>query len=164
MEQDVHRRRLRRILEGAYSGEQAAAYAYRGHWRTLKRAEERDAVRRIEREEWDHRRDVGAMLTELGSGPSRGREIRTWAIGRVLGVACRVSGWFLPMYFAGRLESGNAEEYDVAAGHAAALGLEAFVGPLRHMADVEREHEVFFRSMVSGHRLLPIARRLFGWG
>jgi hypothetical protein len=31
------------------------------------------------------------------------------------------------------------------------------------MARVEAEHEIFFREMVAGHRLLPMMRKLFGW-
>jgi hypothetical protein len=32
------------------------------------------------------------------------------------------------------------------------------------MACVEREHEAFFRGVVSGHRLLPLMGSIFGWG
>jgi demethoxyubiquinone hydroxylase (CLK1/Coq7/Cat5 family) len=164
MTPQVHREGLVRILQNAYSGEQAAAFAYRGHWKSLRDPEEIRQVRRIEEEEWTHRREVGEMLAKLGEAPVRASEVRTWTIGRTLGGLCRVIGWFLPMYFAGRLERGNAKEYDDAAEHAAALGLETFEQALRVMADVEREHEVFFQSMVKGHRMLPVMRRLFGWG
>ena len=164
MEQEHHRGALIRILRNAYSGEQAAALAYRGHWRSLRDSGQRQDVRRIEEEEWLHRRQVGAMLHELGAVPGRVLEIRTWLVGRVLGIGCHLIGWFLPMYFAGRLEQGNAAEYDTAAAHARALGRNNDAACLATMADVEREHEVFFRAMVAGHRMLPLARRLFGWG
>lgn len=39
------------VLKGAYSGELAAAYAYRGHWRSLKNPLERGKVQEIEIEE-----------------------------------------------------------------------------------------------------------------
>ena len=40
------------ILQNAYSGEMAAAYAYRGHWRSLKKsAVEREKIRQIEAKE-----------------------------------------------------------------------------------------------------------------
>jgi hypothetical protein len=32
------------------------------------------------------------------------------------------------------------------------------------MADVERDHEAFFRGKVANHRLLPVLRSLFRWG
>lgn len=68
------------------------------------------------------------------------------------------------MYFAGRLESGNVVEYEVAAFHAAALGLKEFETDLLEMAGVEKEHELFFSSVIDGHRLLPVISAVFGWG
>jgi hypothetical protein len=68
------------------------------------------------------------------------------------------------MYFAGRLEHGNVDEYVQAARHATALGFDEFAAALRRMADVEREHELFFMNTVTGHRLLPLAKALFKWG
>ena len=90
--------RLVAQLQLAYSGELAAAYAYRGHWRSLPEGAERDQVRRIEEDEWHHRRLVGGILSGLGARPRKRREARAWMIGRTLGVLCHVSGWFLPMY------------------------------------------------------------------
>jgi hypothetical protein len=75
-----------------------------------------------------------------------------------------VIGWFLPMYFAGRLESRNVEEYEEAATHAAALELKQFESELRIMRAVEREHELFFLKAVAGHRLLPLVLPMFKWG
>jgi rubrerythrin len=164
MDAGSHLHQLISILQNAYSGEQAAAYAYRGHWNSLGSLAERGQIQRIEEEEWTHRREVGSMLGELGAAPVRSKEMRTWMIGRTLGIGCHLIGWFLPMYFAGRLESGNAAEYDTAAGHAAALGYTTFERDLRVMADAEREHEVFFRSMIADHRWLPRMKRIFGWG
>jgi hypothetical protein len=68
------------------------------------------------------------------------------------------------MYFAGRLESGNVIEYQVAASHAGALGLKEFEADLLVMAQVEKEHELFFSNVISGHRLLPLVSGMFGWG
>lgn len=154
---------LIRILQNAYSGEVAAAYAYRGHWKSLKRSPERDRIRQIEEEEWDHRRRVGEWLEKLGAAPRPARERVFWSIGRVLGLTCYISGWFMPMYFAGRLESHNSVEYEDAAAFAAELEMHECVRDLLDMARVELEHEEFFRSVVSGHRLLPLMKRLFGW-
>ena len=68
------------------------------------------------------------------------------------------------MYFAGRLESGNVIEYQVAASHAGELGLKEFEADLLVMAEVEKEHELFFLNVITGHRLLPIVSSVFGWG
>lgn len=157
------REQLIRILQNAYSGEVAAAYAYRGHWKSLKESPEKDRIREIEAEEWDHRRRVGEWLENLGAAPRPVREKVFWTIGRTLGVSCHVSGWFMPMYFAGRLESQNSAEYEEAAKFASELGVDECVRDLLDMARVELEHEEFFRSVVDGHRLLPLMKRVFGW-
>jgi demethoxyubiquinone hydroxylase (CLK1/Coq7/Cat5 family) len=163
-EDDEHRRQLARVLQGAYSGELAAAYAYRGHWKSLRAgAAERERIRQIEDEEWVHREKVKSIMTALSVAPVALREKLMWTIGRVLGLSCHLTGWFLPMYFAGRLESGNVEEYETAAHHARQLGHAEFAADLEHMARVEGEHEIFFREMVASHRWLPLMRRFFGW-
>jgi len=151
------------ILQNAYSGEVAAAFAYRGHWRSLRSSGEKERVRQIEAEEWGHRRGVGEWLERLDACPRAAREKAFWMIGKFLGLSCFISGWFMPMYFAGRLESGNSVEYEDAAKFAAELGMKECVTDLLDMARVEVEHEAFFRETVAGHWLLPTMRRLFGW-
>lgn len=157
------RQNLIRILQNAYSGEVAAAYAYRGHWKSLKDSPEKEHIKKIEAEEWDHRRMVGDWIEKLGAKPKPLRERVFWTIGRSLGLSCHISGWFMPMYFAGRLESQNSVEYEDAAALADALDMDNCVDDLLDMARVELEHEVFFRQMVTGHRFLPIMRSVFGW-
>ena len=164
MNQERDRQRLLHILQGAYSGELAAGFAYRGHWKSLKDPNERAAIHKIEREEWVHRKRVGEMLASLGSRPNKLREAKLWMIGRTIGAACHVIGWFLPMYFAGRLESGNVIEYEEAAAHAAAIRLPEFEADLLVMAGVEKEHETFFMNIIAGHRLLPLMQSVFKWG
>lgn len=154
---------LIRILHNAYSGEIAAAYAYRGHWRSLQASSEKERIKQIEAEEMDHRRRVGEWLAKLDAAPRPMREKVFWTIGKVLGHSCFLSGWFFPMYFAGRLESGNSVEYEDAAVFARELGLDDCVADLLDMSRVEVEHEVFFRETVAGHWLLPMMRRVFGW-
>jgi rubrerythrin len=148
-----HTDELIRILRLAYSGEMAAAYAYRGHWRSVRDAATRTRIREIEEEEWHHRRLVGRMLEQLGARPNRAREFRAVVIGRTLGAMCHVVGWLLPMYGAGKLESRNIDEYEAAARHASRSGRTEFVDCLLHMAEVEWEHEKYFRACVAGHRL-----------
>ena len=154
---------LIRILQNAYSGEVAAAYAYRGHWKSLRESPEKERIKQIEAEEWDHRRRVGEWLKKLGSKPRAMREKIFWTIGRTLGLTCYVSGWFMPMYFAGRLESKNSLEYEDAAVFAKELEMHDCACDLLDMARVEVEHEIFFRQTVTGHRLLPVMKRVFGW-
>lgn len=164
MEKASHQESLIHILRAAYSGEMAAACAYRGHWKSVSNTSERRRIRRIEMEEWVHRRRVGVMLESLGSRPSRLREAKMLMIGCTIAVSCHLIGWFLPMYFAGRIESRNVQEYLDAAFYAGKLGLKEFESELLVMARVEKKHEKFFMNVVTGHRLLPITQKFFRWG
>jgi rubrerythrin len=160
MDQENHRQSLIAILQLAYSGERAAAFAYRGHQKSVKDPDEKARILRIEDEEWHHRRVVGGMLADLGAAPRRWLEVKATVIGRTLGALCHVAGWFAPMYGAGKLESRNIREYEDAARHARGSGREELVDCLLTMAEVEWEHERYFRGKVLGHRL---ARRVRIW-
>src|SRR5215471_11718302 len=146
MNEESDRACLLSILQKAYSGELAAAYAYRGHWKSLKDASEIASIKKIEDEEWVHRQNVGRMLQELGAEPVKLREIRCWIVGRVIGIGCHLIGWFLPMYFAGR------------------LGLVDFERELLVMSGVEKQHELFFLGVISVPRWLPLVSGIFKWG
>jgi rubrerythrin len=147
---------LIRELQHAYSGELAAGHAYRGHWRSVRDPEERARIHQIEDEEWHHRELVGALLRDLGGKPLPIREVVFLTIGRVLGALCHVSGWFLPMYGAGRLERRNILEYERAAVYASRCGRQDVIDCLLEMAEVEWEHELYFRTKVTGHPLLRL--------
>lgn len=134
----------------------AAAYAYRGHWKAAKNPEERESIRKIEEDEWHHRDLLGQMLGELGAKPKRFLEIKMRLIGKSIGLLCYVTGWFFPMYGAGRLESKNVLEYLYAARYAVNAGHGAFVEELLVMSEVEWDHELYFREKVIGHRLLRV--------
>ena len=129
--------RLIATLQLAYSGERAAGHAYNGHWRSLSDPAERERIREIELEEWHHRELVGDMLSKLGVTPRPTRERVFFAIGRILGAACFVSGWMLPMFGAGRLESRNIKEYEDAARFAWRCGRHEWIDCLLEMAEVE---------------------------
>ncbi|REJ77547.1 MAG: hypothetical protein DWQ47_14325 [Acidobacteria bacterium] len=155
---------LGKILQSAHAGELAAAYAYRGHWRSVSDLQERERIKQIEKEEWDHRSRVRHWMQQLETKPSRTREFLFASIGRVLGVLCFVSGRFFPMYFAGRLESQNTAEYKEAAELASSLGMDACESDMLHMSEKEKEHEEYFHGVVRDHWFLPTARRIFRWG
>lgn len=144
---------LAALLRLAYSGELAAALAYRGHWKSVKDPGERARIRQIEDEEWHHRDLVGGMLAQIGMAPSPARERRARMVGRALALFCHVAGWLAPMYGAGRLERRNIVEYETAARLAVEAGRPEFVDCLLTMAEVEWDHEQYFRSRVLTHRL-----------
>jgi rubrerythrin len=154
------RRKLVALLQLAYSGELAAAYAYRGHWKSVRNAGQKTAIQDIENDEWRHRKLVGEMLVSLESKPSQRRETRANMIGRTLGFLCHVTGWLAPMYGAGRLESRNIREYETAARYARESGRSDLVDCLLEMAEVEWDHEFYFRARVREHFL---GRRLPLW-
>jgi len=154
------REQLIALLQLAYSGELAAAHAYRGHWHSVRQKDERESIRKIEADEWRHRKLVGELLAGLGAGPNKRREIRAAILGRILGFLCHVTGWLAPMYGAGKLESRNVREYEIAARYARDCGCANLIDCLLEMAEVEWDHEYYFRSRVLNHAL---GRRLPLW-
>jgi rubrerythrin len=144
---------LARVLQLAYSGELAAAFAYRGHWKSVHDTGGRSRIQSIETEELHHRQLVGQMLAAMNVRVRRWPELRAAIIGRVLGALCHVTGELLPLYGAGRLESRNIREYEAAAQHARDCGRHEWIDCLLTMAEVEWEHEAYFRSRVESHWL-----------
>jgi rubrerythrin len=153
---DRYRLKLIKQLQGACSGELAAGYAYRGHWRSVRDEAQRARIQVIEAEEWHHRELVIDLLRQLGARPNALREAIFWLIGRTIGVLCHIGGWFIPMYGAGRLERTNIVEYEEAAAFAFACGRADMTDCLLEMAEVEWEHERFFRGAILGHPLLRV--------
>jgi rubrerythrin len=152
MFENNNRKLLISVLQMAYSGELAAGLAYRGHWHSVMDQKERQEIQKIENEEWHHRKLVGEILADLQAKSIRYREIRAGIIGSVIAMFCHVGGWLAPMFGAGRLESKNIREYETAARYARDCGRADLIDCLLTMAEVEWEHERYFRSKVLGHR------------
>ena len=150
------RLKLIRQLRGACSGELAAGFAYRGHWRSVSDPAERMRIQEIEADEWHHRELVKGLLAELGAKPILLREVIFWIIGKSIAAFCHIGGWFAPMYGAGRLERGNIVEYEEAAVYAAECGEHRMIECILAMAEVEWDHELYFRERIVGHRLLRV--------
>src|SRR5690606_12156361 len=94
----------------------------------------------------------------LGARPRLLREWWMMCVGTFISLFCRVAGWFIPMYGAGKLERGNIQEYEVAARLAFDCGFYRYVDCLLEMAEIEWDHELYFRTKAAGHafwRLLP---------
>jgi hypothetical protein len=142
------------VLRSACSGELAAIHAYGGHANSVRDPEERVRIRAVLQEEQHHRTQVLELLARLGSGPSPAREALFWCIGKTIAFLCHIGGWFIPMYGAGKLERSNIVEYEDAARFAAASGNPDMIECLLVMAEVEWEHERYFREIIAGHWLL----------
>lgn len=144
---------LIRLIQLAHAGERAAALAYRGHAAAWWSRRERAEIAQIEAEELQHRRAVGEMLLQLNARPDPKQEKIMWGVGSLIGLLCHFGGWVIPMYGAGKLESGNIWEYEHAARLAQLAGHPNLVPALLEMAEVEWEHEAYFRSQVRSHWL-----------
>lgn len=150
---DDARRNLLDLLQRAYSGELAAAYAYRGHSNSVRNPSEKSEIKQIEDDEWHHRARLLEILTEMGGQPRRCLEIIFSIVGRTIALLCHLGGWFIPMYGAGKLERGNLVEYEMAARFAHLAGLHDYVEELLVFAEKELEHEQYFRNKALSHRL-----------
>jgi hypothetical protein len=156
--------KLAKLLRLAYSAEKAAAFAYIGHCGSVKSAIEKAAIRQIELDEWGHRETVLAIMQKYDLSPSRYLEVKYHVIGRIISASCYVIGWFMPYYFAGRLESGNVCEYFIMMRYFNELGITEHDEVLYEMGMKEKEHEIYFQKSLLNNRLLPWFEWIFGWG
>ena len=151
-------------LQRAYSAERAASFAYVGHAGSLKDPAAKAAVKQIENDEWAHRAHVLAIMQQYDIPVSRSFEVRYYLIGKIISGSCYVIGWFMPYFFAGKLESGNVCEYFVMLHSFHSLGIREHDAILYEMGMKEKEHEVYFLDQIKGSRLLPFFERVFSWG
>jgi rubrerythrin len=152
------------LLQKAYSAEKAAAFAYQGHAGSLKDKTEKASVRQIERDEWSHRKEVLAIMNLYGIPVSKFYEFRFHVIGKIISWSCYVIGWFMPYYFAGRLESGNVCEYFRMMQYFHELGILEHNHVLYEMGIKEKEHEIYFLSKIKNKKMLPVFEKVFAWG
>ncbi|MEN9449360.1 MAG: hypothetical protein RJA25_2650 [Bacteroidota bacterium] len=155
---------LIKLLQQAYSAERAAAFAYQGHAGSVKNKNEKAAIRQIEIDEWNHREEVLKIMQYYKIPISTFYEIRFYIIGKIISFSCYIIGWFMPYYFAGRLESGNVCEYFRMMQYFHELGITTHNDVLYEMGIKEKEHEVYFLNSIKNKKLLPFFEKIFAWG
>ena len=152
------------LLQKAYSAEKAASFAYQGHAGAVKNSEEKRAIRQIELDEWNHRREVLSLMRLYEVPVSKYYEFRFHVIGKIISGSCYIIGWFMPFYFAGRLESGNVCEYFRMKQMFNSMGVYEHDVLLYEMGIKEKEHEVYFLEKIKTNKLLPLFEKIFSWG
>jgi len=152
------------LLKKAYSAEKAAAYAYQGHAGSVWRKAEKIAIRQIEEDEWNHRSEVLHIMNHYYISPSRWYEFKYAVIGKLISASCYVIGWFMPFFFAGKLESGNVCEYFKMKQYFNSLGVRKWDVMLYEMGIKEKEHEVYFLQKIKESKVLPYFEKIFNWG
>lgn len=148
----------------AYSAEKAAAFAYQGHAGSTKDPKAKKEIHQIEIDEWNHRKELAEIMQQYGLKPSLWYEIKFHIIGKVISFSCYVIGWFMPIYFAGRLESGNVCEYFRMKQYFNSLGIMEHDQCLYDMGIKEKEHEVYFLEAIKTSKFLPVFEMIFNWG
>lgn len=152
------------LIRKAYSAEKAAAFAYQGHAASVKSKDEKIAIRQIEIDEWNHRAEVLQIMQNHNIPVSKFYEFKFHVIGKIISLSCYIIGWFMPFYFAGRLESGNVCEYFRMKQYFNSLGIKEYDIILYEMGIKEKEHEVYFLEQIKDSKLLPFFEKLFFWG
>jgi rubrerythrin len=152
------------LMKQAYSAEKAAAFAYIGHAASVKDKAEKIAIKQIEIDEWNHREEMLVLMKQYEINPSKWYEFKFYVIGKIISGSCFVIGWFMPFYFAGRLESGNVCEYFRMKQYFNSLGITEHDVVLYEMGMKEKEHEVYFLSKIKDSKLLPFFEKIFFWG
>lgn len=165
LKQKVHsHKKLVSLLQMAYSAEKAAAFAYMGHAGSVSEVEEKEAIHQIEIDEWNHREEVLKIMQQYDIPISTYFELRFHLIGRLISYSCYVIGWFMPYYFAGRLESGNVCEYFRLMHYFCELGIHEHNDVLYEMGMKEKEHEIYFLEKIQHKKLLCFFEKIFRWG
>jgi rubrerythrin len=161
---ELNHKKLVDLLQRAYSAEKAAAFAYQGHAGSVRNKEEKAAIQQIEKDEWNHRKEVLGIMRQYNIPVSRYYELRFHVIGKAISFSCHIIGWFMPFFFAGRLESGNVCEYFKMMQYFHELGILEHNNTLYEMGIKEKEHEEYFLGKIKNKKLLPVFEKLFGWG
>lgn len=156
--------KLTDLLQKAYSAEKAAAFAYQGHAASVPHPDQKAAIRQIEVDEWNHRKEVMAIMRQYEIPVSRYYEWRFHITGKIISWSCHIIGWFMPFYFAGSLESGNVCEYFRMMHYFHELGITEHDEILYEMGMKEKEHEVYFLGKIKNNKLLPVFEKVFAWG
>lgn len=164
MTSTLKHKKLIALLQKAYSAEKAAAFAYQGHASSVKDPGEKIAIRQIELDEWNHRQEVLHIMKQYDIPVSKYYEMRFHVIGKVISGSCHVIGWFMPFFFAGKLESGNVCEYFRMMQYFHEQGITEHNHTLYEMGIKEKEHEIYFLGKIRNIKLLPFFEKLFGWG
>lgn len=152
------------LLQKAYSAEKAAAYAYQGHAASVRRKAEKIAIKQIEDDEWNHRHEVLQIMNYYGIPVNKRYEKKYAVIGKTISASCFVIGWFMPFFFAGKLESGNVCEYFRMKQYFNSIGIHQWDVILYEMGIKEKEHEIYFLNKIKESRVLPYFEKLFNWG
>lgn len=157
-------KKLNDLIKMAFSAEKAAAFAYQGHADSVSRKEEKTMIHQIEIDEWNHRAEMRKLMIIYDLNPSTWYEWRFHIIGKIISYSCYIIGWFMPFYFAGRLESGNVCEYFRMKQYFNELGITEHDEMLYELGMKEKEHEIYFYQQISSSPMLPIFEKLFSWG
>jgi hypothetical protein len=152
------------LLQRAYSAEKAAAFAYIGHAGAVRDKAAKLEIKQIEIDEWEHREEVLKLMQLYDVPVSSYYEIKFHIIGKIISASCYVIGWFMPYFFAGRLESGNVCEYFLMMHYFHELNIKEHDQILYDMGMKEKEHEVYFLNGIENSKLLPFFEKLFSWG
>ena len=156
--------KLSKLLQKAYSAEKAAAYAYIGHAGSLNSSKKKKEIKVIENDEWNHREEVLKIMNTYHIKVSKYYEFKYAVIGKFIAFSCYVIGWFMPYFFAGKLESGNVCEYFIILKYFHKIGIKSHDKELYEMGVKEKEHEDYFLNEIKDSKLLPLFQKLFFWG
>lgn len=151
------------LLQRTYSAEKAASFAYQWYRGTLKNAYEKKAIYKIEMENWHQSATVFSIMLQYNVPVSKYYEIKYAIIGTIISVACYFIGWFMPYFFAGKLESGNICEYFRMMQYFDELGITKQHQELYDMGIKEKEHKIYFLNKIKTKRKLGLLEQIMAW-
>lgn len=138
--------KLIKMLQHANAAEYGAYHAYVGHRDSVRSVYDKAQLDLIMQEEMIHIKTTSLMLQDLGAEPSPWRILFFTIVGKTLGKLCHYTGYKLPMWGAGVIEKMGRNGYRKIALEANRLGQPRMRQVLIEMAEVEEEHEQYFKG------------------
>jgi hypothetical protein len=123
-------------------------HLHKGHAASVKDKSQKQAIHQIEIDEWNHRKEVLSIMHDFDIPVSKYYEFRFHFVGKIISFSCYIIGWFMPFYFAGRLESGNVCVYFRMKQFFNSLSMHQYDQILYEMGMKEKDHEVYFPDKI----------------
>lgn len=115
-------------------------------------------------DEWNHRKELLAIMRQYDIPVSKYYETRFYIINMLIFFSCHIIGWFMPFYFSGRLESGNACGYFRMKQYFNETGIQQRNEILYEIGIKEKEHEGYLLGKIIHYKLLPFFENVFARG
>jgi rubrerythrin len=112
---------------------------------------DRLAIEKIADDEWHHREELLAILSDRSLYPWFPLEWIFWLIGTTVGLGCSIWGEWASAYGASKFEVNGVSEYKRLSSLARRIHDEDLALRMEELAEHEREHQEYFSALASAN-------------